>query len=88
MNAEKDKRYLVCLRIIEGRVPPVISSRARCGRCGKAVWKADPAPEEAGILCCECMMEMTEESGDDFTIMPPTRKQIANITSVLKRANN
>jgi hypothetical protein len=86
---EKDNQYLVCLRIVAGRNPPVISTRTRCSRCGGAVWRASTSPDPEGgasILCVECMLEIAEDS--DITIMPPTKKQIESIRSVFKRANN
>jgi hypothetical protein len=85
----EDKRYLVCLKIVEGRVPPIVSTRAECSKCGTAVWKAvsNPNPEGAGILCFDCMFEIAEKD-EDVVIMPPTRKQIEDIVRVLKRRNN
>jgi hypothetical protein len=89
-SSAEDKRYLVCIRIVGGRNPPVISTREKCERCGAAVWRANSSnsvPEGVSILCVECAVEMTKES-DNFTIMPPTREQIKSIASVLKRKNN
>jgi len=84
-----DKRYLVCLRIVEGRRPAVVSTRAACARCGEAVWKANsnPAPKGATILCTDCLLEVAGESRS-ITIMPPTEKQLESIRNVLKQANN
>lgn len=87
---ENDKRYLVCVRIVEGRYPPVVSTRAECGRCRAAVWRADtsPRPEEIEILCLECTLETMTAEDRAIRVEPPTRKQIESIASVLKRANN
>jgi hypothetical protein len=86
--SEEEKRYLVCVRIIEGRSPPVVSTRTKCGQCHKPVWRANssPRPNEIEILCVECALEMAE--GKDIEIMPPTREQIESIASVLRRRNN
>jgi hypothetical protein len=92
MSAEKenDKRYLVCVRIVEGRNPPVVSTRTECGQCHKAVWRANssPKPKEIEILCVDCAVEMAAKAEERVFIMPPTKKQIESIRSVLKQKNN
>jgi hypothetical protein len=91
MSAEKDKQYLVCVRIVEGRNPPVVSTRDECGRCKAPVWKASTSNsilEIAEILCINCMLKAIAAGDSNVKIMPPTRKQIESIASVLKRANN
>ena len=91
MSSEKEQRYLVCVRIVEGRNPPVVSTRAQCTRCRAAVWRADssPKPEEIEILCVDCALELAAQAeAETFHVMPPTRKQLESIRNVLKRKNN
>jgi hypothetical protein len=93
MNAEKDndKRYLVCVRIVEGRYPPVVSTRAQCTQCGGAVWRANssPRPEEIEILCVDCAVKLAAKAEvRTLHVMPPTKKQLESIRNVLKRKNN
>jgi hypothetical protein len=91
MNSyEENRQYLVCIRIVEGRPPPVVSTRGECSACKSAVWRAttSPAPELATALCVDCALKIMKDLETDVTIMPPTSKQLESIRNVLKQRNN
>jgi hypothetical protein len=80
MNTEKN--YLVCMPVRDDYVPPVLSSKTRCDKCGAEVWRAHSSPQDALAICMSCLkVEMTRLG--EVEVKLPSAKQLVDIKKVL-----
>jgi hypothetical protein len=73
-----DKTYLVCLPVRDDYVPPVLSSKARCDKCGAQVWRAHSSPQDALPLCISCLKAQTKRGGE-VEVKPPSAQQLVDM---------